>query len=84
MFENYDIYVSKWLMYVKTSLDELGLSFLWISQDSHRKEQLDYVDYVHSKISDSFITKWRASMHESTSCTNYRLFKYILSCEMYI
>ena len=42
MFENHDIYVSKWLKYVKTSLDELGLSFLWISQDLLVKEQLDW------------------------------------------
>ena len=85
MFENHDIYVSKWLKYVKTSLDELGLSFLWISQDLLVKEQLDWFkNTVHSKISDSFMAKWRASVYESPSCINYRLFKSTFSCELYI
>ena len=85
MFNSSVEYNSKWITYVKTSLEDLGLSFVWITQGTlDKSQQTWFKNTVNRQIKDRFITVWRAGTEASPNCINYRLFKSMFECELYI
>jgi hypothetical protein len=66
-------------------LEDLGLSFVWITQGTlDKSQQTWFKNTVNRQIKDRFITVWRAGTEASPNCINYRLFKSMFECELYI
>ena len=76
---------SGWLSFVKKSLDELGLSFIWLTQGSLESCHFElFKDIISRQVKDQFVSNWRSKVNDSTSCTNYRLYKVDFECERYL
>lgn len=58
MYNNVDFGSSIWLDYVKRCLDEIGLSYIWITQGVFEKGQSKWFKHlVNERIRDKFITE---------------------------
>ena len=78
-------HVSGWVNFVKQSLDELGLSFIWLTQDSLESCHFAWFkDTVCRRINDQFVANWRSKIEDSISCSNYKLYKGQFECENYL
>ena len=66
-------YEYKWISFIKNTLDELGLSYIWINND------FPSIVWIKNKVSrslkDSFMQSWQANIEASSKCLNYKLFK---------
>lgn len=87
----YSMYINKgdfqcdWLKYVKNSLDELGLSFIWLAQGALEREMSNWFkNLINVRIKDQFLATWQSKVFESQNCTNYRLFKLGFTSEKYL
>ena len=69
-------YTSGWMNFAKQSLDELGLSFIWLTQDSLESHHFAWFkDTINRQINDQFVANWRSRIDDSISCSNYKLYK---------
>ena len=63
-----------WISNVKNIFDECGLSYIWQSQYyAGTKESL--VRTVELSLKDQYKQKWNNDVHESSKCSNYRIYK---------
>ena len=78
-------YKSPWLTYVKNSLNELGLSFLWINQDNINIVNHNWFkSAINLRINDQFQAKWVSTVQNSDSCIIYRIVKQKFGIERYL
>ena len=70
---NANTYEIPWIANVKSILDDLGRSYIWISQNPQNSEWL--ANTVLQKSQDQYKQLWSVSVHESSKCVNYRIFK---------
>jgi hypothetical protein len=70
----YDVTAFKpaWLHFVKTSLDNLGLSFLW---NCPAVSVNQFKGMIKQRLRDQYAQTWRSTVDESGLCCYYRLFK---------
>jgi hypothetical protein len=75
--------VSKWLLFTKNILDNVGLGNVWLDQgQSVSKEWLKLK--LKQVLLDQYIQKWESDVHESSKCLNYRIFKTSFGHESYL
>ena len=73
---------SQWLIYIKSLLDNSGLSGIWLDQAVNNQLWLKLA-YVRI-IKDQWITEWRATLRSKTSCNTYALCKDNFCLEKYL
>jgi hypothetical protein len=71
-----------WLKYVKTSLDNLGLNYLWLTQSVSNTNWLKTT--IKQRISDQFYQNWHSSVSNSPKSLFYRIVKHNLNLENYL
>ena len=62
-----------WLQNVKSILDEVGMSNIWIYQHPQNSSWLSKT--VLLKLQDQYKQSWSASINDSSKCLNYKIFK---------
>ena len=73
----------KWIKYIKSIFDEIGLSFIWNDQIHIKKDLLKSI--VKQKLFDQFIQTWFSlSMNNSTRAEFYGSFKNEFKLEPYL
>jgi len=77
--ENYN---SKWLLFVKSVLDETGLSLVWNNQSALHSNDVKIV--VKQILCDQFIQKWHSDIDSSSRGQLYSLFKADFCLEKYL
>ena len=75
-------YVNSWLMNVKNILDNVGLSYVWNSQQCVNSKWI--VASVKTTLYDQFLQKWNSDINMSSKGTNYKSFKTQLCLEKYM
>lgn len=83
----YDLYQQEhmklpWLEKIKSTLDSLGLSNIWISQSFLNTKWL--ASAVKLKLHDQAKQEWTQSLSSSSKCTTYKLFKNEVVFEKYL
>ncbi len=73
----------KWLLFVERSLNELGLSNIWLDQGSIGN-YVWFKSCIKQRLFDQGQQNWYASLFDSSKCLNYRMFKEILCFESYL
>ena len=76
------LFDSKWLKSVKETLDNCGMSHVWLRPCSANPEWFKMA--VKRKLTDIYIQKWTAEKHSNILCTNYRIFKTNFNFEIYL
>ena len=71
-----------WLNFVKSILDECGLSYIWREQTCISATWLK--KKVKTILIDQFIQNWRETLFNSPKGLNYRVFKDTLDLETYL
>jgi hypothetical protein len=72
----------KWIKYIKSIFDEIGLSFIWNDQIHIKKDLLKSI--VKQKLFDQFIQTWFSQMNNSTRDKLYGSFKNEFKLEPYL
>jgi len=74
---------SEWMRSIKQTLDECGLSYVWLEQGEHvNYEQLKLK--TKSVLLDQYVQLWNNTTQTSTKCSNYRIYKEDLVFENYL
>ena len=73
---------SPWISYVKTCLDNLGLSEYFINQSVIDTGHFKLM--VKSRLHDQFLQDWNSSVFNSSKCSVYRLYKVEHGFEEYL
>ena len=77
--------VSQRIIYVKSSLDQLGLSFIWLTQGILTVEHSNWFKcLVKQRIKDQYISIWQSKVMDSSSCVIYRMYKSSFDNEIYL
>ena len=61
-----NIYTSEWIRFIRNTLNECGLSYIWSQQDSVNPEWLK--KRVNQILNDQYYQKWLADIHQSPKC----------------
>jgi hypothetical protein len=72
----------KWIKYIKSFFDEIGLSFIWNDQIHIKKDLLKSI--VKEKLFDQLIQTWFSQMNNSTRAELYGSFKNEFKLEPYL
>lgn len=75
-------YESKWLLKIKSVIDNCGMSFIWMNQEDIQ-EKNKYKRVINIKINDITQQEWIADIASHRNCQNYKIIKCELSCENY-
>ena len=75
--------VSQWLLFTKKILDDVGKSFIWLSQGQNISNDLLKLQ-VKQSLRDQFIQQWSSDIFTSSKCCNYRIFKCEFGFETYL
>lgn len=79
--DNNNIYNGmNWAYNIKTLLDNLGLSEIWINQN----ETDIPLNYVIQRLKDTYIQTWRADVDNSSRLSSYRRYKQMFETESYL
>ena len=76
------IYECPWLISIKSLLDSIGCSEYWLAQSVPGPNCFKH--QVKSRLHDQYLQSWRSSVHDSSKCLNYRIFKTELALENYL
>ena len=79
----FDVYTSPWLMFVKYTLNNIGLSGVWDSQSLPASREC-FRQSIKVKLRDQFIHQWITEINESGKCIIYRTFKTTFTFENYL
>ena len=71
LFQN-NGYKSKWITMIKTIFDDVGLSFIWLDQETLACDLMDFRNLVFSKLDDVYIQEWNAELSENSQCGLYK------------
>ena len=69
------IHNNPYLMFVRTSLIEVGLSHLWLTHDTTNINLSWFKSHVKKRLQDLFIQQWFSHIDIDSVYLNYRLFK---------
>ena len=75
-------YSCKWLLQIKSVLDSVGLSYVWLEQKVVSISWL--VNTVKLRLKDQYVQSWFSAIDNSPKCINYRLFKSEFKLEEYM
>jgi len=88
MIENYDINNprnTKWLAFVKSILDDCGLSNIWESQENVENLNAKWLkNKIRRVLNDQFIQSWQENMNSSSKCMLYKCHKHKIEYEKYL
>ena len=65
----------QWLKYVCTSLDNLGLTYIWQNHNTIALSLAQFKKIVKTRIRDQYIQNWQSQIFENNTCMTYRAFK---------
>ncbi len=82
MFLN-NSYICPWILYVKKTLDELGMSDIFITQAKNIKFSW-FKSAIKLRIEDCYRQEWSKLVYENEQCTVYRIFKNEFGFESYL
>lgn len=71
----------KWLDYVKSVLNDLGLTFLWFNPIYSVNQ---FKSVVKQRLRDQYLQTWNSDLAGNSICCNYRLFKQDFCFEKYL
>jgi hypothetical protein len=77
-----NIHDYEWLKYIKSSLEDLGLNYLWLSQSVPNINWLKSI--IKQRISDQFVQNWHTSVSDSSKSLFYRTIKNNINLENYL
>ena len=80
-FNNYG-YESKWLISVKSILENCGMSNIWLYQNTSTTDWISSA--VEQKLKDQFLQEWHDAVYSSSKGLCYRIFKKRFELEKYI
>ena len=66
-------YTSTWLKFIEDTLNQTGLSFIWLGQNTGMGQ--NNTSMLKSRLNDMFCQEWREAVWSNRICTNYRIFK---------
>ncbi len=75
--------ICKWLLFVKNTLNNLGLSNIWLSQGSDTNIMW-FKNCIKQKLNDQGQQNWQESVCGSGKCDSYKIFKESLCYEKYL
>ena len=79
---NNNIYSCKWISCIQKTLQDVGLNYIWISNNI---ENINWLcREVKSRLEMQFVQKWNSDVQASPKCINYRIFKTNFKIEPYI
>ena len=81
LYEN-NVYRSPWITFVKSKLDDLGLSYLWYQQNVENQEQ--FKQLVKTRLNDQYLQTWATRINESPKCDFYKCIKHSIELEAYL
>ena len=76
-----NIYHSPWIVYVRTSLNQLGFSEYWLNQNVPSPNY--FRNIVKLRIKDQFAQLWSSKINELRKYANYKFFKTTFEFENY-
>ena len=81
---NSHVYNHKWLLFVKSFLDDAGYTHIWISQCDGITSASVLKKYINARLTDQYLHSWYAYIDNSSKSSNYKLFKHTFAFETYI
>ena len=78
-----DVYTSKWLEFVRNTLNNCGFSLYWINQDVPGSLKW-FKSQLYQRLCDQFKQNWSEEVCSSGKCVNYRMFKVNFEFEKYL
>ena len=75
-------YTAPWIISVRQTLDECGLSYIWLDQRCENIKGLKLL--VEQRLKDQFLQKWHSELQGMTSCDFYREIKQVFKVEKYL
>ena len=69
---NRDLFHSKWLLHIKSILNDCGKDYFWLNQN---EIPTNISMSVKLKLMELHSTSWKHSILDSPKCLNYRIFK---------
>jgi hypothetical protein len=72
---------SSWINMVKNTITGCGFNYIWTSQTTNHPW---VKTNVKLRINDQFVQNWNSNVFNSSSCTNYRIFKSEFKLENYL
>jgi hypothetical protein len=76
-------YVSPYIQSVKTILQQLGMNDMWLNQ-TILPLKVRFKAMIKQRLLDTFIQGWFNTIHNSSMCINYRMFKTSFYPEHYL
>ena len=70
-----NIFNSKWILLVKSILNNSGFSHVWTKQDAGSGNTPSFKHTLSQRLKDQFIQSWLSDINNSSTCSNYRIFK---------
>ena len=77
---NRDFFHSKWLLYIKSILNDCDKDYFWLNQN---ESPANISMNVKLKLMELHSTSWKHSIFDSPKCLNYRIFKEDFTLEKY-
>ena len=81
---NNHVYNHKWLLFVKSILDDAGYTHIWISQCDGITSAGVLKKNINARLTDQYLQSWYAYIDNSSKASNYKLFKRTFAFETYI
>ncbi len=82
MYHQEGLYTSSWINSIMRILNESGIGNIWQNQMFPNKSWLS--KFIKQRACDQFLQGWLQTVHESSKCKNYRIFKTELCFEKYL
>ena len=76
-------YLHPWLVFVKTTLNRLGMTYIFDSRALNINRTW-FSKAVKLRLTDQFNQEWLAAVDEHMNCVNYRIFKTIVVFKEYL
>ena len=64
----------KWLDFVKSILDECGLSYIWFNQMFDGSKEV-LLHLVEQSLKDQYRQSWHSQVYNSSKALNHRMYK---------
>lgn len=77
-----NVYTSPWIMSVNKTLDECGMSNIWLSQSVPNIKWFKLA--IKQKLADLCMQEWHSRLLQHSSCVSYIMFKSSFNCEKYL
>lgn len=81
---NAGLFDSSYISFIRNTLNELGMSDLWLNQTNINTSSNVFKNKVKRALEDQFLQSWYHSIDNDSICCNYRMFKTVFSSEKYM